>query len=120
MSGAAYPCLTCGLSPRNSVHRNTRQFGYHTWVETPEKEPLIDLEIERIAQDMMVNARKQLDKILLDGGMTKEEIQKHVEEAMSAVRINGVPLHAIDCPTCQGKGWLMPSENAPENTFGAY
>jgi hypothetical protein len=27
--GASFPCSRCGLSARNSVHRNRNQFGYH-------------------------------------------------------------------------------------------
>jgi hypothetical protein len=30
------PCLTCKMSPKNTVHTNERQFGYHEWLETPE------------------------------------------------------------------------------------
>lgn len=33
----AYPCLVCKMSPRNSIHKNLTQFGYHEWVETPEE-----------------------------------------------------------------------------------
>lgn len=33
---SAYPCKTCGMSPRNSIHHNRRQFGYHEWVEREE------------------------------------------------------------------------------------
>ena len=67
---------------------------------------MTDKQIEDAAAQMMVNARKSLDKICLENGMTSEEIQKIVDEAMEATSINGVPIHATCCPTCKGKGWI--------------
>lgn len=32
------PCLTCGMSNHNSIHKNEKQFGYHLWVDSPPKE----------------------------------------------------------------------------------
>ena len=69
---------------------------------------MIDPEIEQAGMELMVGARKALDEILLKGGMTQEEIQKVVEEAMDGVRIDGVPLRAIPCQHCEGRGWIVP------------
>lgn len=33
------PCKICGMSPRNSIHKNPKQFDHHEWVEVSEKEP---------------------------------------------------------------------------------
>jgi len=38
-NGAGYPCVKCGLSPRNTIHVRRRQFGYHEYAET-EKAPM--------------------------------------------------------------------------------
>lgn len=60
------------------------------------------------ATSMMVSARKQLDRILLDAGMTEKEIQEVVDDSMKGISINGVPLSAVPCEHCGGKGWRMP------------
>ncbi len=36
MSGAAYPCKVCGMSPRNTIHTNPKQFASHKWEEKEE------------------------------------------------------------------------------------
>ena len=30
-NGATYPCGKCEQSPRNTVHTNPKQFGFHQW-----------------------------------------------------------------------------------------
>jgi len=70
---------------------------------------MIDPETKKLGAELMVASRKSLDKILLEAGMTQEEIQATVEEAMSDIRICGVPLHATECQACQGRGWINPA-----------
>lgn len=68
--------------------------------------PFIDPEIMRSGEDLMVAMRKELDKILLEGGMAQEEIQTLVEDAMDNISINGVPIHSKLCTYCEGRGWV--------------
>lgn len=44
----AVPCKQCGMSPRNSVHNNPSQFGYHAWEEKPEDTSKEDLREELV------------------------------------------------------------------------
>lgn len=48
-NGAARPCSFpgCELSEKNSVHKDKRQFGYHTYMEPIYKERSLTLE-ERV------------------------------------------------------------------------
>lgn len=41
-NGAAYPCVRCGLSQRNTVHTNREQFGWHPYLEPEEDEVEVD------------------------------------------------------------------------------
>ncbi len=50
---------------------------------------MIDPEIIQAGIEMMVSARKELNRICLEAGMTKEEIQRVVKEALKDLRING-------------------------------
>lgn len=36
MTGSAYPCKVCGMSPRNTIHTNPKQFDFHPWEEKEE------------------------------------------------------------------------------------
>lgn len=52
----------------------------------------IDPEAELAGLELMVNCRKWMDQQLLASGMTQEEIQALVEEAMEGIFVNGVPV----------------------------
>lgn len=68
----------------------------------------IDPAIADAAASLMVSARKGLDRILLDAGMTPQEIQQVVDESVKNTYVNGVPVLAIPCEHCDGKGWRIP------------
>lgn len=42
MTGGAFPCMVCGMSHRNTVHTNEKQFGYHKYVESPTEDVIPD------------------------------------------------------------------------------
>ena len=50
---------------------------------------VIDPEIERAALEMARNARKQINKICEEAGMTPEQTQEAVDQGLSGLRING-------------------------------
>lgn len=35
---AIYPCVKCGMSHRNTVHHNKKQYGYHEYEPEPKEE----------------------------------------------------------------------------------
>lgn len=59
--GAGNPCAECGMSHRNSVHKNVTQFGYHAHVEQPE---------EKIGLTIEERLRKLLDEVNEESEMT--------------------------------------------------
>ena len=52
------PCQKCQMSPRNTVHVNKQQFGYHEWEEGPLEEEVVSLEdrvteLENLVHNLM-------------------------------------------------------------------
>lgn len=74
--------------------------------------PIIDPEIENCAREMSARLGEQIRQIMRDNGMTEEEINKTMHDAIKGIRINGVPVLATACPACDGKGWVLPDEEA--------
>ena len=56
------------------------------------EKPFMDSEMDKIASEMSYNVGAELRKIMLEGGMTVDEIEKMVKGALGDVVICGVPL----------------------------
>lgn len=58
LTGASYPCSKCGVSHRNTVHRNKTQFGYHEYVERPaaQPQPRGSETLREVADDILLHA----------------------------------------------------------------
>jgi hypothetical protein len=50
---------------------------------------MITKEIEQAAVEMAVDARKQLNKICEEAGLTPEQIQEAVDRGLASLTING-------------------------------
>lgn len=73
-------------------------------------ESFIDPEIEKIGLEMSANAGESVRKIMRDNGMTEKEIDDTMRKVTDAISINGVPLRAVGCLACNGRGWVLPDE----------
>jgi hypothetical protein len=65
----------------------------------------MDSEIEKSCLEMSYNCGKNIRQMMLDAGMTEEEIKKCAEDLRDNTYINGVPLSAEYCTHCEGRGW---------------
>jgi hypothetical protein len=71
---------------------------------------IIDLEIKKACLEMSANFGESVRRILRDGGMTETEIKELMHDVIKDIKINGVPVLAVGCVACNGRGWIMPDE----------
>ncbi len=67
------------------------------------------VEIKNAVRQMAYNAGANLRKMMLDSGMSVKEMEDTIRKAMSGIVVCGVPLNAVACVLCKGRGYFKPS-----------
>jgi hypothetical protein len=75
-TGATFPCRKCGLSARNSVHRNRNQFGYHAFESKEDLASYSSFSQEALEEDL----HNLFEEVKSKTGATDDQINEALAE----------------------------------------